>query len=236
MTLLAEQIELSPDERSEILKMAEFIALFHGPYFLQTSLSVAAPRLDLELWKHVEKYADKEPGMAKAAQLSILRHLWYLTEECVIFSLFDDAVSDEEKAEMATELVAQQRQESLPPGKPKFPDKAKLSVTAKLSDFVGPRSWLAFSRLATSHNWLHLPPDQWAQDEEFNKMSHIMKDLVVTNDAAEKAVKDVTENANAARDGQMRGRIIAVTCAHRSQAPSLLKSELNAVRLKPDGW
>ena len=157
MAMLADLIELGPEERGEILKMAEFIALFHGPYFLQASLSAAGPRLDLELWKHMEKYAVMEPDVAKAAQLSIIRHLWYLTEECVIFSLFDKDVSDGEKAEMAAKLVAVPQQESFPPGKPKFPSKSTISVTSKLPDFIGPRSWLAFSLLGASHEWLHLP-------------------------------------------------------------------------------
>ena len=60
MTMLADLIELGPGERGEILKMAEFIALFHGPYFLQTSFPVAGPQLGLELWKHMERYAAME--------------------------------------------------------------------------------------------------------------------------------------------------------------------------------
>ena len=171
-----------------------------------------------------------EPDVANAAQLSSVPQLWYLTKECIILCLFDKDVSDGEKAEMAAKLVAVPQQESFPSGKPKFPSKSTISVTSKLPDFIGPRSWLAFSLLGASHEWLHLPLDQWVQDDDFNSMSNIMADMAVTNDAAERVFKDVTECSDAARDGQMRGRIIiTVTCAHRMHAPSLLKRELDEI-------
>ena len=101
MALLADTITcMTTEERGRVERMAKFIALFHGPLFLQASLAAAFPRLDLQLWKHMEAYELKEPAVAKATKHSVLRHLWYLTQELAIFGLFDIEVSEDEKANM----------------------------------------------------------------------------------------------------------------------------------------
>ena len=44
---------VSPEELPGIDRMAQYIALFHGPWYLQAQLSLSAPRLDLQLWNDV---------------------------------------------------------------------------------------------------------------------------------------------------------------------------------------
>ena len=47
---------LTPNMRIEVMQLAEYITLFHGPYFLQARLPTAAPRLDLEMWRNMNSY------------------------------------------------------------------------------------------------------------------------------------------------------------------------------------
>lgn len=47
---------LTPNMLEGIDRMAQYIALFHGPWFLQARLSTPAPRLDLQLWQHMCHY------------------------------------------------------------------------------------------------------------------------------------------------------------------------------------
>ena len=42
--------------QTKIDNMAEFIALFYGPLFLQAGIGAYAPRLDLELWHNMITY------------------------------------------------------------------------------------------------------------------------------------------------------------------------------------
>ena len=42
---------VSPNEAQEVKRMAVFIAIHYAMYWLQTPLTVQAPRLDLEFWK-----------------------------------------------------------------------------------------------------------------------------------------------------------------------------------------
>ena len=47
---------LPPDKLPELDRMTQFIALFHGMYFLQATIATAAPRLDLCHWKDMLLY------------------------------------------------------------------------------------------------------------------------------------------------------------------------------------
>ena len=164
--------------------------------------------------------------MAKETADSILRHLWYLTEETVVLALFDGSVSEKDKVEMAQNLLAQPRPEVFQPGRPTFPQPSLLSNSTTLSPFIGPRTWLLFSLLGGSGLWLQDHPSQWADDDEFRRMATVVLELAVVNDAAERGVNDCTDYANVARDGKLRGRIIAVASSHRVAAPAMLKHEL----------
>ena len=53
-----------------------------------------------------------------------------------------------------------------------------------------------------------------------------VKELAVVNDAAGRGVKDTQDFANAARDGERRGRIVTVVSSHHAAAPTLTKQEL----------
>ena len=47
---------VTPLIQRQIDDMAEFIALFYGPLFLQARIAAYAPRLDLELWHNMITY------------------------------------------------------------------------------------------------------------------------------------------------------------------------------------
>ena len=47
---------MSQQELRAVNRMAQFIILFYGKAFLQSAIPCAAPRLDLEFWRHVVKY------------------------------------------------------------------------------------------------------------------------------------------------------------------------------------
>ena len=47
---------LTPKMKEEVIVVAEYIALFHAPHFLQAQIASAAPRLDLEMWQFMSSY------------------------------------------------------------------------------------------------------------------------------------------------------------------------------------
>ena len=47
---------LTPAMVTQIDRMAQYISLFHGPWFLQACVASVSPRLDLQLWHHMGIY------------------------------------------------------------------------------------------------------------------------------------------------------------------------------------
>ena len=95
--LYNEQIDaddITLEELFDVKILAEYIALLHAPYFLQTPLATAAPRMDRDFWVDVNNYQALfdvnviEYDVLEAVKNSILHHLWYLTEQLVVIGLF----------------------------------------------------------------------------------------------------------------------------------------------------
>lgn len=163
--------------------------------------------------------------VAIAVKASITRHLWYLTEPLIVFSLFDDALDLDIKQAIAQKLSQTLRPESFETGKPAFPEMKSEDIM--LQEFVGPSSWLLFERLHMTGDWLTLPAPLWDTAAEYIAMSAIVKHIAVVNDAAERGIKDIQDYANVAQDGTHRERIVLVTHAHRKMIPDFKKKEMD---------
>ncbi len=151
--------------------------------------------------------------------MSIIRHLWYLTEELVVFAFFDEGVQVDVKTRMAANLLNTRRPRHFLPGKPIFPEMIIQTPNATLDQFIGRNSWLLFDKLGCNGAWLALRPDQWQHDAEYNHMSDIAKKLAVVNDSAERVIKDVQEYANSAKDSVYREAMILVSNDHKLKIP-----------------
>ena len=58
------------DELEDAKILVEYIALLHVPYFLQSPLAIAAPRLDRDFWTSVCQYKQLFHDMLQAVQVS----------------------------------------------------------------------------------------------------------------------------------------------------------------------
>ena len=68
---------------------------FYIPHFLISSTGVNVPYNDLNLYKILERFKQVDEDLAKEALKVLGRHLWYLTEIIVLFSLFSSKVDDD---------------------------------------------------------------------------------------------------------------------------------------------
>ena len=150
----------------------------------------------------------------------------YTFQECVVFSLFDENLEDSTRRSIADALLASVNPGAFPAKKPEFQTDVLELPGASLSSFVGPKSWLPFQLLSPGSAWLLLPVDQWQDDDDYQQMANIIEDLAVVNDTAERSVKDIEDYANAAHDGEKRGKIILVANSHRFKLPEFLKNEM----------
>jgi len=56
IALLGEQLSMKKRQRCEIEALAEFVALLYAPYYLTSSLTTAAPRIDRDFISDLLKY------------------------------------------------------------------------------------------------------------------------------------------------------------------------------------
>ena len=222
--MLSNQFILTPRQLASVTKLAEYIALFYARYFLRAMLAAAAPSDDLQFWYLMKKYREFQPHMADASLASIGRHLWYLTEELVVLSLWDSELSDQIREHIATTLAATACPDNFDIGKPKFPGPNRLRLVdgnkPNLAEFIGPRSWLLFhllGQIPAEQVWLHHPRSDWAQSDNYISLLRFVKSLKVVNDCAERSIKDVTEFANASKDADQREYILHVVNSHRER-------------------
>ena len=126
--------------------LGEYIALLHAPYFLKAPLAACAPRNDRDFWVNLTEYKkcfdanSIQQKMLTAVQESVKNHLWYLTQELVVFGLFDEDLPPNKRQTMATTLLTYPRPNNFPPGKPYFPVELMVA-NPSLDLFIGERSW-----------------------------------------------------------------------------------------------
>ena len=102
---------------------------------------------------------------------------------------------------LGTALFKVERPDNFVPMKPEFPDALATKLHPKrlwmsgqvpqLSKFVGPRSWLLFSKLGLSQvdcEWLQLDPAVWKLMSGYQKLREFVKNTTIVNDPAERGV------------------------------------------------
>jgi hypothetical protein len=140
--------------------MALYVGLFYAKYFLQSSLSASAPANDLEFYYSMKEYSTHDKEVAEAALRSISRHLHYLTQELVVFAIFDDHLPSSQRNAISKKLAENPRPSSFQTGKPVEPlITMSEDNQPTLPDSVGPRSWLLFHLLGLEEKqkWLNVP-------------------------------------------------------------------------------
>src|SRR5699024_1289342 len=94
MFLFQEQFRLSSEE-SDGLHIRLFITLLYIKAWYGAPLPIQAPRQDLEFLKNLLQYNTINKKISVAASKKFSTLLWYLSEELICLSLFDDEVSSE---------------------------------------------------------------------------------------------------------------------------------------------
>ena len=95
-------------------------------------------------------------------------------------------IAVEIKEEMAKTLLQTSKSEVFRTGKPVF---VQIDRSTKLFDLIGPESWLLFTALNISHDWLSLPCREWETLGDFCYARDFGRTVKVVNNAAERSVK-----------------------------------------------
>ena len=220
-------LDYDADTIAELRRFVVFNVLIYAPHFLSASVGSDSPYNDLKLFKLLSKFRTIDGDLSDTALNVLRRHLWYLTEEVVVFSLFSGKLFSDEKSRIAAKLLTFSVPDHIECGKPEFPD---LLEKTQLVDLIGPKSWFLFLKLKVGYEWLQKNVELWKDDPDFQTLENFVRTVKTTNDTAERAVKLITDYAQIlTKDENMRQWILQAVDENRKKFPEFKKKILNNV-------
>ena len=136
MSLLRHQLDLHWQTKKKVEKMSLFVIFVYlKSWFGAPSLTAAATE-DLELYIRLHKFWTVHSKFSSTTTSVLQRHTWYLTEELIPLSLFNENLPLESRTVLASKIG----QLTLGPVEIRKPSLPSIGQKSELADFVGERS------------------------------------------------------------------------------------------------
>lgn len=209
--LFRSQLQLTEIELYGIKDFLLFICKVYLKHWFLAPSATAAPNNDLKLLKSIDNYKNENENISKEIQKVFYRHLWYMTEELVGLSFFDDMVDVTEKRKMVKALSKKSSSRNVKrlQGSPELVDK-------NLSDFVSQNTKLFFKMLKLDQSFLKQDPSLWKSNKKYIKNVNRVSQLKVVNDTAERGVALAESyNKTFTKDEVQQQQIFQVVEDHR---------------------
>ncbi|XP_067621941.1 uncharacterized protein [Eurosta solidaginis] len=124
--LLQSQFKMSVKDEQGLRDISLFIVTVYVKPWLRCSLAVKAPNQDLLFLKTLKDYERVDKLISKAALGKFSHHLWYLSEEITLLSIFDEDVDEQTKKNIVINLKRESFDDS---GKRYVPSKDETSIS-----------------------------------------------------------------------------------------------------------
>ncbi|KAE9528726.1 hypothetical protein AGLY_012301 [Aphis glycines] len=98
----SDQFKITTREQNSLDDLCCFIVKCYIQEWITAPNPITAPMNDLLYLKKLMNYHDK---LGEVAIKKFLNHLWYLNEECVVFSKFDDRIDNKTKQHLPCDLL-----------------------------------------------------------------------------------------------------------------------------------
>ena len=192
---------ISEYQFEKLLKFVKFVVYIYLRYWFAATLTSQAPRNDLAFFKSAVHYKTVDEVISKSAVHALRLHTWYLTEDLVGLSLFDNKVSVSDRTRMAALMKSYSAEYEEPlnrvgSGKPFLPF---MTYYAELPDLVGPSSPILFRNLEIQADFLDKPVNQWEDEPSYIAAKKTVYELHVVNDLAERGVRLTSECLRSAK-------------------------------------
>ena len=213
-------LDYDADTIASLRRFVVFNVLIYIPHFLSAGVGSDAPFNDLKLFKLISRFRIIDGELSDTVLNVLRRNLWFLNQEVVVFSLFSNKLSIDEKSRIAAKPITFPVPDHIECGKPKFPD---LLEKTQFVDLIGPKSWFMFLKLKVGYGWLSKSVELWKDDPNFKTVENFVQTVKTTNDTAERAVKLMTDYAQIlTKDEDMRQWILQ----------AVMKTERNILSLR----
>ncbi|KAK3907392.1 2-succinyl-5-enolpyruvyl-6-hydroxy-3-cyclohexene-1-carboxylate synthase [Frankliniella fusca] len=185
MSLFRRELGLSSADATNLLHIAIFIIKVYVKGWFLAPHSISAPSNDLQFLKERILYEKVNMKVAKAAQNRFGCHLWYLSEELVGFSVFDESLDDAHREEIVQGILNRE-------GTDDSPKKRKLDMRdvpkLVLGGFSTQNTLKFFEILGINTAFFQEPVSNWKNLDTYSNARIIVSKLAVINDHAERAV------------------------------------------------
>lgn len=223
--IFRKQLELSESEISNLEQFCLFAALIYVKPWIECPLASDAPVNDLCFFKQIHSYSTLNKQISASAIEKFENHLWYLSSELVIFSLFSNKITASEKRQMVQKLSQQ---------KSNWDTRAtRLTNTINLqnktlSDLIGVQSTPALRNLNVNIEFVFLlEPEEWAASDDYKKAKSVVDDMKVVNDVAERSMALIIDfNGTLTRKEPQKQLALQVVEENRNQIKGWKKETL----------
>jgi hypothetical protein len=223
--LYRSQFTLTVREAALLRSFNLFICLVYLKAWFTAPQSVEAPLNDLMCVERLYKFRAVNPKVAKVALNALSRHTWYLSEELIAFSFFDQRIEDTVKTEMLHAMKTKAADKTISSWRPQHSLDSK--TTLKITDLVSTSTTKFFEILEIPTGWIDKETALWKQDSEYLVAKSTASNLSVINDRAERGVALIQEyNQILTKDEDQKQALLHIVSAHRKQYPNCNKSTL----------
>lgn len=218
------QFNLKASEINGLRDVCIFIIRAYIKQWFTAGDPVSAPANDIRFLCDLNSLVEDSQKTVVAAKNKFLKHLWYLSEELVGFSFFDENVSSVTKRKMVEGL--NKRTGSLKNIKNRTLSKTDFT-SLTLDKLVTKNTNVFFEYLKIPISFLREDPENWPNNKDYIKGKSIVNSIKVTNDNAERGVALVQEfNKFSTKDEDQFQYLLQVVNAHRRLYPDINKKTL----------
>ena len=147
---------LSEEDLDGLRDVTIFLVRVYVHNWFQASQPCKAPQLDLNLLKDLHFYSELDKEVSEVTLKKFCRHLWYLSDETVALSFFDENVPTNIKNKMASVFFNREPVNEAEHKATIKPDDIALFQGHEISDFVTQNTKKFFFRFNLSTDFLKI--------------------------------------------------------------------------------
>ncbi|XP_050521710.1 uncharacterized protein LOC126894618 [Daktulosphaira vitifoliae] len=232
--IFRKQFNLTQKEGMSISSICIFIIRLYVRAWFNAPLASNAPYQDLNFLKDLVNYQSIDKNISEVTVKKMCGHLWYLSPENTVLSLFDTNVPFDTKKKIIATLKIH-TDDDVPKKYLLNTIEATRILNENLEDFICGKSMQFFKRFNIDTSFLIIDPSLWSTDEHFkisililiSIFNNLINSINVVNDIAERGVKLMEEfNTKIANDEKQKQYLLQVVNDYRSKYPDFKKSIL----------
>ncbi|XP_050547554.1 uncharacterized protein LOC126909176 [Daktulosphaira vitifoliae] len=183
---------------------------------------------DIGFLKKLYFYKNDDKEDAEKAIMKFINHLWYLSEECAAFSIFDKRLSNDTRRKMAEKIMhGTPKKESQKKFILKYEDLQHFLSKKLPLDILGNNSKNIFEKFNMSTDFLKDQPDKWKEHEGYIEGKRVVESIKVVNDTVEQGVKLMTDfNEKFTKNEEQKQFVLQVVQDYRKKFPGCSKDTL----------